>query len=1186
MRLAFLLLIIQNLLWARSSATLTCHDVWNNTANAKTENSTCGRRINWLQGGPFFYSKVRAKIQVGRIEFPKICGPCANSITCKDVWDEYVLGPGGNYTCGARINWVQTRDDNPLTEDEAKTFVGKEFPDVCGYCNVTMPPTPFPTSSPTPFPTSSPTPFPTSTPTRSPTLQPAKTPTVKPIPHEVPRCLDLQEDVDWVVDYVGSYFAQWFDYDVDDPTEVEVKDIMKSIFSFFVRLFKISHATEKPGHNLPLKWIAKFFSTSVCAGVFEGKRVLAAPRVGQDSALYAAKCTKLALRKEEDYILFSMNFQKQQRRTPAQGDPTYADYQNYKKNAAPFLDKLFTDDCKPYKANSKEEFIKFGMCFAIPKKGFGVAFAVDKDFDKCMEQKGSKFIKKHTDRFGFFKFANQSPDADRATIFRDKISGGKDVDSYGGALGTSGFYERLKFPESIHGWEMQDINLPINVDLFMEWSTKAAAKTSDSGLRNLFREGWLNEFGLTTPSAPPFFKKAVKCKMPLFKWNGVMRVGAGIPTLPSKSAKAGYTLDDIELANNYINGRTNGTGVQQQAERALTVGFSSEVKLVLNLKAITSGLFPDIKADVGEFNTMLITKTIDSFKPGFYVYFESNPCQLLKDMVKPFIEVFNEFFLVFWPLQHEKVKDWLAEDCEPGLVNATGALQANSDGIYAHIHTPGNLEFTLGIPFKTKLPFFWPCFDLKFGKNLEFTFPLALHCPKELSIEPENLPAWEAAAEAAAEAYNATNRTPSSSALNPFEADYEAPVCEGWKVRETVDFGVLVCEIEMTPYGNIALSDFIDDDISEDMQTSLPGIEIISCKEPVTPEPTPKPTPFPTPKPTPKTSKPNCNARRRYCNIGKFSTVTTEAACIGFAAGPAAIGMCAASCFLGMPAICIAEVAFLFELCQGVVASKAAWTLVECLGVEADCPNNWDDAQFTFDSSHSLHVTADFREYNEKENYDYSMIYVGKPDSQNAYHGHELLTKKDGFSQKHKFLAPDSDESHFTHLGKYINEKSIYTKKAYKSDSDELWGEYIQNLFYENRGKSWGYPKGHSGRFGTTMDYKFDVNGVQCVIKGMTTMFAQTSSHWIVGRDHYWIVAAPSCYVQRGGLYQCWCTGNQHLITFRNGQKSKDLGGCQERNCGITVEHIQARADFQSNPFYKESDIRYPLPELEYLNAI
>jgi hypothetical protein len=184
---------------------------------------SCGARINWLQSGSGgSKSEEEACIQTSRDEFAGICGPMCDPTRCdKDTNPEFpfvsptvsptlrpsaspmssptsspTLGPtkvstlspsvtvsnqpsastsspcgcdectdvvlntiAGDYTCGARINWLQTVGGGSKSEEEACIQIsGGEFDGICGpkcdpaRCNKTTPsPTVAPSSKPSVF---------------------------------------------------------------------------------------------------------------------------------------------------------------------------------------------------------------------------------------------------------------------------------------------------------------------------------------------------------------------------------------------------------------------------------------------------------------------------------------------------------------------------------------------------------------------------------------------------------------------------------------------------------------------------------------------------------------------------------------------------------------------------------------------------------------------------------------------------------------------------------------------------------------------------------------------------------------------------------------------------------------------------------------------------------------------------
>lgn len=130
----------------------------NNDANGHS----CGARIDWLQtsaservGGPYDeYDSCRKVSGEFQEECGRFCHPdeCDNTsfvtennddgakycgiASCSDtIWNTDADG----YSCGGRIEWLQTSDavGGPYNEDEACHIVGEEFPEICGQCSGT-----------------------------------------------------------------------------------------------------------------------------------------------------------------------------------------------------------------------------------------------------------------------------------------------------------------------------------------------------------------------------------------------------------------------------------------------------------------------------------------------------------------------------------------------------------------------------------------------------------------------------------------------------------------------------------------------------------------------------------------------------------------------------------------------------------------------------------------------------------------------------------------------------------------------------------------------------------------------------------------------------------------------------------------------------------------------------------------
>ena len=126
-------------------------------------NFSCGARITWLQSAQG-YSKAGACAQVAS-EFPNLClcdpascsaptpppttspsnkptaPPIVTYCGCESctqgIWDSTATDGGGNYSCGARITWLQSAEGH--SEASACEKVSTEFPDnICGpFCDPT-----------------------------------------------------------------------------------------------------------------------------------------------------------------------------------------------------------------------------------------------------------------------------------------------------------------------------------------------------------------------------------------------------------------------------------------------------------------------------------------------------------------------------------------------------------------------------------------------------------------------------------------------------------------------------------------------------------------------------------------------------------------------------------------------------------------------------------------------------------------------------------------------------------------------------------------------------------------------------------------------------------------------------------------------------------------------------------------
>ena len=141
---------------------------------------SCGSRIDWLmssEGGS--NSESYSCLRVAETEFLHICGPC-NPNTCnmqttfpptkvptkaptmlpttpapmptapvapqgpspcgcntctQDILDGYVCDSDGCFSCGSRIDWLQSSDGGSNSEYNSCLRVGNEFPGVCGRCS-------------------------------------------------------------------------------------------------------------------------------------------------------------------------------------------------------------------------------------------------------------------------------------------------------------------------------------------------------------------------------------------------------------------------------------------------------------------------------------------------------------------------------------------------------------------------------------------------------------------------------------------------------------------------------------------------------------------------------------------------------------------------------------------------------------------------------------------------------------------------------------------------------------------------------------------------------------------------------------------------------------------------------------------------------------------------------------------
>lgn len=130
--------------------------VWDAVATDSSGNYSCGERITYLQHA-FGQTEGLACARVS-FEFPGVClcdppswaliatpqtpqtqtvvAPTANGrVHCgcaactQDVWDANATDAGGSYSCGSRIEWLQTQQGYEV--EEACATVASEFPYVC-----------------------------------------------------------------------------------------------------------------------------------------------------------------------------------------------------------------------------------------------------------------------------------------------------------------------------------------------------------------------------------------------------------------------------------------------------------------------------------------------------------------------------------------------------------------------------------------------------------------------------------------------------------------------------------------------------------------------------------------------------------------------------------------------------------------------------------------------------------------------------------------------------------------------------------------------------------------------------------------------------------------------------------------------------------------------------------------------
>jgi len=218
-----------------------CDSCTEEVLSSIAEGYSCGDRIDWIVSNRGF-SESEACSLIGGDEYPSICGSCDPSkclVTasdptpspnndqntgsdpssfqcgCDSCTDEIWNTMAGDYTCGARITWLQGVDVETLSSlgitggllDEAGAcrIVSEEFSDTC-KCNpekCNEPITASPTSKPTFTPTDSPTKKPTSSPTASPTT---KKPTPSPTTSTSAMC-GCNTCTDQVLSYDAGGYA-------------------------------------------------------------------------------------------------------------------------------------------------------------------------------------------------------------------------------------------------------------------------------------------------------------------------------------------------------------------------------------------------------------------------------------------------------------------------------------------------------------------------------------------------------------------------------------------------------------------------------------------------------------------------------------------------------------------------------------------------------------------------------------------------------------------------------------------------------------------------------------------------------------------------------------------------------------------------------------------------------------------
>ena len=123
-----------------------CQECTLSVLNSDANGFSCGQRIDYLQteaGGNV--AELEACAAIGS-EYPSACTPC-NPIICDgraptfcgcdsctlEVWTTLA----GSFTCGARINYLQTPPGGSESEDAACLLIAQAFPAECGDCHPT-----------------------------------------------------------------------------------------------------------------------------------------------------------------------------------------------------------------------------------------------------------------------------------------------------------------------------------------------------------------------------------------------------------------------------------------------------------------------------------------------------------------------------------------------------------------------------------------------------------------------------------------------------------------------------------------------------------------------------------------------------------------------------------------------------------------------------------------------------------------------------------------------------------------------------------------------------------------------------------------------------------------------------------------------------------------------------------------